>query len=135
MVLASDWYYPESNRFPGDEAKKSYPLLEVLKPNIKQKSFSSFKETTNLVVSSYLAHPLEQLLCLQYANELSRQAENCEVMGAFCSHYSFDRNPYSNLFKVDQGHLVLEDYDHWNRLLEKEPWKKGCSFEKQDLLG
>lgn len=81
----------------------------------------------DLLVTSYLSHPLEQIQSSLFAKELI--SKGLDVAGGLCSHYSYPRNKYSNLLKLKNGSLEKIDCLKLNELLEKESWVYVSDFE------
>lgn len=70
-----------------------------------------------LVVTSYLDHPLGQIISAIYAHK-NNVTEACGLM----THTIFEKNKYSELFS-NSGNFKFGAYDELVRLLEKEEWK------------
>lgn len=103
--------------------------VRVIKPSIDLVSLE--KEPLrheDVLCTSYLAHPLEQLLSSCFCEKL--HSDTNKIFGGFCSHNFYPENKYSKLLFVEKGKLKVKSFDKFKTYLDEEEWTFVTSIKK-----
>lgn len=94
----------------------SYDVL-ILKPALDEITCTD----TEIVVTSYMDHPIGQL-CAAYAAAAANITSTCGLI----THVLFENDPFIERMRIDGTRLVPQPGTGWgfDELLQKLPWKK-----------
>lgn len=120
IAIFSDWYAPELGR-----VKKR--VIKALRDYTKV----DFSELEEVLLTSYLSHPLEQVLSQKLANSL----EMDDLYLGLSTHLEYPENDFSKLLKLKSACLTLEDNESFQTLLDHQEWRSLGVFKKQEMLG
>lgn len=120
VKLFSDWYEPKLGR-----VKKK--VIKALR-DFGKLDFDDFDE---VLLTSYLTHPLEQALSQKLANSL----EMDDLYLGLSTHVEYAENEFSKLLKFKNACLILEDSESFQSLLDRQEWRSLGIFENQEMLG
>ncbi len=135
VVLARDFARESSKDSGGYEVRVLKPARDRWKESLFK--FGDPQASKNIdphlrfCVTSYLGHPLEQMMSLHWAGQWSRQFPGKVTSGGFVSHTAYELNAYSA--SIPQTGPILSPPSGkgwgWDALLESETWIDGGILE------
>ena len=111
-----------------DHLNKSDIDYIILKPSKHEVSFHEYNNdnSTKIIFSSYMDHPLGQLCAMEEAISFTNQFPDLVApYTAFLTHHCFENNEYSNLLKVEETKLIppKEVGFGFHSILQNEAWE------------
>ncbi len=134
VILARDFARESSENSGGYAVRVLKPARDLWKETLNRfgdpQASKGIASHMRFCVTSYLGHPLEQMMSLHWAGEWSRHFPGRMTSGGLVSHTAYELNAYSA--SIPQTGPILSPPSGkgwgWDALLESETWNNGGRF-------